>query len=81
MTYYWNNNFYVTTAGFGSKAVLDLALTSLGEDRVMFSVDYPFEDNTELGSWFDRVEMGVGTKAKIGSENARRILKLDQIKG
>ncbi|KAK3669391.1 hypothetical protein LTR78_010736 [Recurvomyces mirabilis] len=76
LTYYWNRNFYVTTSGIQSKAVLDLTLASLGEDRVMLSVDYPFEDDVELGTWFDRIEMSVGAKEKIASENARNILKL-----
>ncbi|KAK4574021.1 hypothetical protein LTR86_001782, partial [Recurvomyces mirabilis] len=64
-TAYWNRDFYVTTSGIQSKAVLDLTLASLGQDRVMFSVEYPFEDDVELGTWFDRIEMSVGAREKI----------------
>lgn len=75
--YYWENNFYVTTSGVQDSGTLDETLKWTGEDRVMFSVDYPFEDETEMSSWFDRLEMNTHTKTKLGYENARRILKLD----
>jgi predicted TIM-barrel fold metal-dependent hydrolase len=76
MTYYYENNFYVTTSGVQDAGTLLDTLRITGEDRVMFSVDYPFEDNVEIGSWFDRLELSGPTKRKIGYENARRILKL-----
>lgn len=75
--YYWENNFYVTTSGVQDSGTLLETLKWTGEDRVMFSVDYPFEDDTEISSWFDRLEMNTHTKKKLGYENARRILKLD----
>src|SRR5215470_7505878 len=41
---YFRANFHVTTSGhFSTPAMLD-AVAELGVDRVMFSVDYPFED-------------------------------------
>lgn len=48
----------------------------IGEDRVMFSVDYPFEDDVEISSWFDRLEMNTHTKKKMAYENAIKILNL-----
>jgi 2,3-dihydroxybenzoate decarboxylase len=46
------------------------------EDRVMFSVDYPFEDDVQIAGWFDRLEMNTETKEKIGYGNARKLLRL-----
>ncbi|RDW58279.1 hypothetical protein BP5796_12209 [Coleophoma crateriformis] len=77
MTYYWENNFYVTTSGVQDSGTLLDTLRLTGEDRVMFSVDYPFEDNIEIGSWFDRLQLSGHTKKKIGYQNARTLLKLD----
>lgn len=74
--YYWENNFYVTTSGVQDAGTLTDTLKWTGEDRVMFSVDYPFEDDVEISSWFDRLEMNTHTKKKMAYENARRILKL-----
>lgn len=74
--YYWENNFLVTTSGVQDAGTLMDTLKWTGEDRVMFSVDYPFEDNIEISGWFDRLEMNTHTKRKLGYENAKRILKL-----
>ncbi len=47
-THYFENNFYVTTAGVQDSATLADTIRQIGEDRVMFSVDYPYEDNVEI---------------------------------
>jgi predicted TIM-barrel fold metal-dependent hydrolase len=77
MRYYWENNFYVTTSGVQDSGTLMDTIRSIGEDRVMFSVDYPFEDDVEIGGWFDRLEMSGLTKKRIGYQNARKLLKFD----
>src|SRR4051812_41340781 len=43
-THYLRSNWYVTTSGnFHTPTLVD-AITELGADRVLFSVDYPFEE-------------------------------------
>lgn len=76
MQYYWENNFYVTTSGVRDSGTLLDTLRGTGEDRVMFSVDYPFEDDVEIASWFDRLELNGNTKKKLAYQNARTLLKL-----
>ncbi|KUJ06841.1 uncharacterized protein LY89DRAFT_398923 [Mollisia scopiformis] len=73
---YWEKNFWVTTSGVQDSGTLVDTWRSLGEDRVMFSVDYPFEDMVEIGGWFDRLELSQRTKEKFGFQNARTLLKL-----
>ncbi len=74
---YWDKNFWTTTAGVKSDSAFTETLRVCGEDRLMWSVDYPYEDYDELGQWFDSMELSESTQAKIGWENARRLLKLD----
>lgn len=76
LSYYYKNNFWVTTSGVQDDGALFDTLRVTGADRVMFSVDYPFEDSVEMGSWFDRLEMNEVTKKKIASGNAKKLLKL-----
>jgi predicted TIM-barrel fold metal-dependent hydrolase len=52
MSYYRENDFYVTTSGVRDTGTLMETLRATGEDRLMFSVDYPFEDDVEIGGWF-----------------------------
>lgn len=77
MQQYWDQNFWITTAGVTSDASFSDTLRSCGEDRLMWSVDYPYEDYDETGTWFESLEMSENTRAKIGWENARRVLKLN----
>jgi 2,3-dihydroxybenzoate decarboxylase len=73
---YFRANFHVTTSGhFSTPAMLD-AVAELGVDRVMFSVDYPFEDFGEAAEWFDHAAIGESDRVKIGRTNAMKLFKL-----
>ena len=73
---YFRANFHVTTSGhFSTPAMLD-AMAELGADRVMFSVDYPFEDFGEAAEWFDHANIGEADRRKIGRTNAMKLFKL-----
>jgi predicted TIM-barrel fold metal-dependent hydrolase len=73
---YFRANFHVTTSGhFSTPAMID-AVAELGVDRVMFSVDYPFEDMGEAAAWFDKAEIGETDRRRIGRTNAIKLFKL-----
>jgi gamma-resorcylate decarboxylase len=77
MKYYLRNNFYATLAGVRRLATVRDTIEEMGEDRVMWSVDYPYESNEDAANWFDYVEgLGVRTKEKLAWENAERILNI-----
>jgi 2,3-dihydroxybenzoate decarboxylase len=71
-------NIRVTTAGSFSDDPLRCALDALGEDSVMYSVDYPFESMTEAAGWLDASGLDAHVRAKIERENAQALLKLNQ---
>lgn len=73
---YFKRNFWCTTAGVCSDEPLRCAIDALGADRVMFSVDYPFEKAVEAGEWFDATPLTNEERAKVGYENARKLLRL-----
>ncbi|MCO5994226.1 amidohydrolase family protein [Actinoallomurus rhizosphaericola] len=41
---YFRRNFVITTSGIDDPDVLGLALRAVGADRIMFAIDYPYED-------------------------------------
>ena len=51
-------------------------MTEMGVDRVMFSVDWPFEGIEEGAQWFDKAEISEADRAKIGRSNAIKLFKL-----
>lgn len=73
---YFRANFYITTSGhFSTPALID-SIAEIGADRVMFSVDYPFEDFSDAADWFDRAEISESDRRAIGRTTALRLFKL-----
>jgi len=73
---YFCANFHITTSGnFHTQALIDAMLT-LGSDRIMFSVDWPFENVDHAANWFDACPISEPDRMKIGRTNAMRLFKL-----
>ena len=77
MSYYLRNNFHLTTSGNFYEPVFNFTLAEMGVDRLMFSVDYPYEDMIEGAAWFDQLEMAKETRQKVGRTNAVDLFKLN----
>lgn len=73
---YIRENVYVTTAGVESAAPLHCALEALDEDRVLFSVDYPYQSADTATAFLASVELDPSVKAAVASGNAARLLNL-----
>lgn len=76
VTHYLRENFFVATSGNFHTPTLLGVLLELGADRVLFAVDYPFEEMDDAARWFDHVPIAPPDRAKIGADNARRLLGL-----
>ncbi len=75
---YFRANFHLTTSGhFSTPALLD-AIAEIGVNRVMFSVDYPFEDFGQAAEWFDHAEISEADRMKIGRSNALKLFQLEK---
>ncbi len=73
---YFRANFYLTTSGHFSTSALIDAIAEIGAERVMFSVDYPFEDFSDAADWFDHAPISETARRKIGRTNAMALFKL-----
>ena len=51
-------------------------MAEVGADRILFSIDYPFETFEDACVWFDEAELNLTDRLKIGRENAKRLFKL-----
>jgi len=76
VSYYFANHFWLTTSGhYHTKPFLE-AVEQVGEDRVLFSVDYPYEQMSAAARWFDEAQFSNSLKLKVGRDNANRLLRL-----
>ena len=73
---YFRANFYVTTSGNFSSNALTATMAEIGADRVMFSVDWPYEQVELAADWFDNTAISENDRVKIGRSNAVRLFKL-----
>ena len=73
---YFERNFFLTTSGnFNTRSLLD-ALLVIGSNRLLFSVDWPFEDVSDATEWFEGIGLSHEDKQKIGRENALKLMKI-----
>jgi len=73
---YLRENVYITTSGNFRTPSLISTMLEVGSDRIMYSVDYPFETHEEASRWFDSCEIRENDRRKIGRDNARRLFGL-----
>jgi predicted TIM-barrel fold metal-dependent hydrolase len=73
---YLLRNFHFTSSGFFTNPPLLLALETLGADRIIFSVDYPYSTNQQGRAFLESAPISPVDKEKISHLNAERVLKL-----
>jgi 2,3-dihydroxybenzoate decarboxylase len=72
----FRERFWITTSGNFSTPALLCALMELGSERILFSVDYPY-NSSEVGvRWLEGAPISPADRAKIFSGNAAALLKL-----
>ena len=74
--YYFQRNFHLTTSGNFHTPSLVCAMLEIGADRIMFSVDYPFESCADAAAWFDAATISEPDRIKIGRTNALQLFRL-----
>ena len=83
--HYFKNNIYLTTSGHFSTPTLKYLAGYVGAERILFSVDYPYETIENGCGWWDGDKEGIqealgGENAyyDVGRENAKKLFKLGE---
>ena len=75
-SFFFRRNFVVTTSGVCDALPLAETLAALGDDNVMFSVDYPYQDSKQAGTFIENALLSDAVRAKVCNGNAKRVLRL-----
>lgn len=75
-SFYIKRNIVVTTSGVCDDDAAKCSLATMGEDNVLFSIDYPFEDSKITGDWADALILEKPLKQKLLYANAEKILNI-----
>lgn len=70
------DHVHITICGYTTEPPLMCALDVFGADRMMFSVDYPFSDSSEVTAFLREAPLDEADKDKIAHLNAGRLLRL-----
>ncbi len=73
---YMRENVLVTTSGMASEPAIKLCIEQLGEDRVMYAMDYPYEYVADEVRTHDNLDIPLEQKKKLMQTNAERVFKL-----
>jgi 5-carboxyvanillate decarboxylase len=73
---YFLRNFYITTSGMNWDPTLKFCIEVLGADRIMWAIDYPYQDHPDAVDFLDNAKIPEKDKQKIYHENAERVFKL-----
>lgn len=73
---YLCENFYVTTSGNFNDQALVTALLTVGADRILFAVDYPYELVSQATEWIERAPISENDRRKIAHLNSRALFSL-----
>jgi 2,3-dihydroxybenzoate decarboxylase len=76
MAHYLRENFYITTSGNFRTQALTNVILEVGSDRVLYSVDYPYEDVVQAKEWFDQAAISEHDRVKIARTNASSLFRL-----
>lgn len=67
---YLRDNFHITTSGNFNPTAFACALDVMGPERLMFSVDYPMDDNVTGAEFLRGLQVDDDVRRKIAGENA-----------
>lgn len=73
---YYKGHIYVTPSGMLYDAPLQLCVSELGADRIMWACDYPYIRPENARHYLENAPVSDQDKEKIGYLNAEKLLKL-----
>jgi len=73
---YFTRNISITTSGMEDPDVLAFCQKKVGSDRVIFAIDYPYEDSAHAMKFLREAELSAKDRQLISWENAERVFRI-----
>ena len=70
---YFREHFAITTSGVNWNPPLEYNISVLGADKIMFAVDYPYQETFEAVNWMNDAPISDEDRRLVFSANAERI--------
>lgn len=76
VSYYFRNNIWVTTSGVGWEPGIKFCMDVLGPERVLYAMDYPYQQSSDEVAAYDRLTISDEHKKMLMEGNARKVFNL-----
>lgn len=73
---YFQHNIWITTSGMFDQDALNYCLVKLGAERILFAVDYPYEDSNVATRFLAEADLDDEQRAMISHRNAERLFRV-----
>jgi 2,3-dihydroxybenzoate decarboxylase len=73
---YLRENFYITNSGMAWQPAIKFTQETLGVDRVLYAMDYPYQYSADEVVAMDGMEMSAADKKAFFQTNAEKVFKL-----
>ncbi|MCP5143506.1 MAG: amidohydrolase [Gammaproteobacteria bacterium] len=77
---YLRENYYMTNSGVAWEPAIKFTQATVGVDRVVYAMDYPYQCDPEEVVALDAMKMSAATKKKFFQTNAEKLFKLKKKK-
>lgn len=76
VSHYFRNNIWITTSGVGWEPAIKFCMDVLGPERVLYAMDYPYQQSSDEVAAYDRLTISDQHKKMLMEGNARKVFNL-----
>lgn len=76
VSYYFHNNIWITTSGVGWEPAIRFCMDVLGPERVLYAMDYPYQQSSDEVAAYDRMALSPEHKMMLMQTNAEHVFRL-----
>jgi predicted TIM-barrel fold metal-dependent hydrolase len=76
ISHYFKNNIWITTSGQGWEPSVKFCMDVLGPDRVIYAMDYPYQQSADEVAAYDAFDITAEHKKMLMQTNAEQVFRL-----
>jgi predicted TIM-barrel fold metal-dependent hydrolase len=76
VSHYFRTNIWITTSGVGWEPAIKFCMEVMGADRVLYAMDYPYQQSSDEVAAYDRMAIDAADKKRLMQTNAEHVFRL-----
>jgi predicted TIM-barrel fold metal-dependent hydrolase len=76
VSHYFRTNIWITTSGVAWEPAIKFCMETLGPDRVLYAMDYPYQQSSDEVAAYDRMDLSAEHKKMLMQTNAETVFRI-----